>query len=730
LVHNRTKVFAKTNNPYHFQYLITGIKGAGIKEVYLPEEPADSEVLTLSEDHKFVRPTPPDYLQAWMNEFEQERNINPNYIHPHQEEINKWEDQEWTRSENGIWFWLKGGKTYLTGYHYKYLCHWNPLFGPPDYWEADREIFYWIQYWEEDPKSYGGALNSGRRMGKSAKMGFWIMNRTCTNFRHISGMQGETNDKIKSFYEEHVIEPFYKFSYFFKPTYDISTLQKRGIIFRDAPRRNKKRIQSTSKLVLESMLDYRSSESGKYDQRKLHSYGMEEPGKTEDYSVHERWSRVKPCLTLGINIIGKAFLGTTVEFFNSSTSGGKAYKKLVYESDFDDKGEDGETTSGLYAALMPADCAMEGCIDEWGFPIRERATKEIMIKRSKVKDKPKDYSELVRKYPLNWNEVFYISSENCEFNATILQDQKSDLLINPPIRRRVDLKWENNRRFTNVVMIDNPDNGWLDCIWLPKTAEEKAWLNNVGRRQEGGRQLFFPKNDEIFESAIDPIDHGVVIENIMEKDEYVSSRRSRPVQLVRRKYDPAIDGQLTQEILEQRARDKYPYKTNKLIWMMDTRPTDPNILFERSLMICWLLSVKLQVEAQKPGIINWFRDAGCIDFIWKKYVPDPEKVKRSDDVEGTPASPLIINEYTSALSTEVDYFGHTIPFIEVVEDLLIFNPLKTKPHDYAVAYGNLVLIPRMRQGYKPPEAKDVSHYFRTFRMVNGKLVPVQGQRVL
>jgi len=340
-------MYAKTDNPYQFKYLITGITGPGIPCVYLPPEPPDEEVL-FKKEQKFVRPVPPEYLKAWMQEFQEGIEDNPDFVHPHQEELNKWEEQEFNRCTNGIWFWNDGVKTYLTPHHYKYLTSWELYFGFPEYRETDKETWYWVSYWEEDERSFGGTFNTIRREGKSAKMGFWLMDRTSTNFSHFAGMQGEDNMKIKDFYDEMVMNPFYKLPYYHQPQYDTNTLQKKGILFTEPPKKNKKR-KVGKRVVLGSKIDYRTSEPNKYDQAMLNSYVMEEAGKTIVCSVKDRWKFVKPCLKKGIYIRGKAFIGTTVEYMDVSGKGGKAYQKLCLESDYDIRQKNGQTISGLYA---------------------------------------------------------------------------------------------------------------------------------------------------------------------------------------------------------------------------------------------------------------------------------------------------------------------------------------------------------------------------------------------
>lgn len=640
----------------------------------------------------FVRPEPSAELKGWMDEMLEERENDPDYIHPRQDAISQWEDQQWQRSTDGIWFWNDGEPTYIPGDYYKFLTEWQPYFGRPEYRDADKEVWYWIKFWEEDPESYGGALNTIRRGGKSTTMGFWAANRTMTNFDHYTGMQGEDNVKIADFYNEMILNPFYKLPYYFQPTYDTTTLQKKGILFREPPRRGKKK-KLKKGTVLNSKLEYRTSEAGKYDQAVLHSFVNEEGGKTLSCNIDQRHRTIKPCLRRGKFIRGKAFHGTTCEYMDVMDKGGRAYKKLCFESDYDIRGKDGRTRSGLYAALLPGDCILEGFIDKHGKPQRDAARQWILDERDAVKDNPKDYSELVRKYALSWHEFFYINADRCEFNATILQDRVADLqgTVGSTVRR-CNLTWENGVRFSRIVISDDPINGWAKFGSLI----DKELFNNVGIKQAGGKQLYYPKNDAIFGCGVDPIDHGVVIQSQIKGDEFVSYRRSRPVLLVKRKYDSTIDGVMSQEMLEQRARDKYPYKTGRYVFMMDHRPNDPNVFFERGLMVLWLFGVSCNIENQKPGFINWLKNSGCGDFVLNKYVPVANRVTAGDMVDGTPASKMIIQEYTSLLATDVEYFGHTYPFIELPQDLLQFSPLNTTEYDYAVSMGNTELACIMR----------------------------------
>lgn len=726
-------MYAQTNNPYKFQYLVTGITGPGIDQVYIPEEPPDKDVL-FKKEQKFVRPQMSASLRKWIKEARVNGKNNPDYVHPQQAAINEWEDKLWDWTTNGICFWNNGKKTYITPFYAWYLTSWQTYFGYPVYRETDKEITYWIQYWEEDPDAYGGALNTIRRYGKSSLMGAWIVYRATRNFNHNAGMQGESDKKIKKFYRKMVLKPFYKLPYYFQPTWNTDTKQTNEIEFDLPPKRGNQlsSIDTEDKEVLESMIDYRSSGEGEYDGDVVNSYISEEPGKCLETSIYNdegegTWDIVKPCLRKGRQIRGKAFFGTTVENMNANDRGGKAYKALFYDSDFNQRQADGRTRSGLYAAFLPGDCAYEDFLDEWGHPMREESRAQLMKERDSFKNNPRKLAGLIRKYPLSIMEIFYVSPDRCEYNAIKLQNQIREIDISPdPLTSKFDLYWEGGKRFTKVLWRHNPTSGWAEFSWIPPADQ----LNLVGKRfdPDKGKDVFFPMNDGRVASGIDPIQHGSVKK---------TGRESRPVQYVKTKYDSSIDGQWTHEEMSlmsepgkmvdgkwvlDPAGKPYSYKTNRYFLQMQQRPMDPNVWAERVLMICWLLGVSVHVEKQFGGfLINYFHEHNCGDFILYKYKPDferPDKVQ----TEGSSANTSTIQEYTAANAAYIEYFCHLIPFRELCESHLAFDASNTTEHDHSVAGGWTELACKMRPKIQPKPIVNVTDLFDQFNPYTNELL--------
>jgi len=187
------------------------------------------------------------------------------------------------------------------------------------------------------------------------------------------------------------------------------------------------------------------------------------------------------------------------------------------------------------------------------------------------------------------------------------------------------------------------------------------------------------------------------------------------VMFIKRLYDTAIDGALSTGLMVQRAQEKFPYKTGKRILMMDVRPNDPHVFYERALMVCWYFGCSIQVENQKPGLMNWFHENNCEGFLQQKYIAISDvKAQKQAYMAGTPASTTAINEYTDALAVDIEYFGHVEPFLELLTDLLVFNPKKTQVHDYTVAAGWTELACKARTKSKPREMIDLNDYFPVF----------------
>ena len=85
---------------------------------------------------------------------------------------------------------------------------------------------------------------------------------------------------------------------------------------------------------------------------------LDEAGKwLSPNDIREVWRIHRTCLLVGRKVIGKAMVGSTV---NPLDKGGREFRDLYYDSDPNDRNENGRTKSGLYKIFIPAYEALEG----------------------------------------------------------------------------------------------------------------------------------------------------------------------------------------------------------------------------------------------------------------------------------------------------------------------------------------------------------------------------------
>jgi len=108
------------------------------------------------------------------------------------------------------------------------------------------------------------------------------------------------------------------------------------------------------------------------------------------------------------------------------------------------------------------------------------------------------------------------------------------------------------------------------------------------------------------------------------------------------------------------------------------------------------------VEQQKAGgLISHFKERGYGAFIMNRpeitFNTVKEISKTQSVIEGSPASRSVIQTYTGLIATNIQLFGHMIPFLDLVDDLIQFDPDNTTKHDYSVAFGYTLLAAEKKQ---------------------------------
>lgn len=680
-----------SSNIYHFKYLATSVTGRGIPQVYLPEIPAADQILDFGSG-KWERQELPEYFDDWrdketfenakINKFNENQKkkmqkgeeylpMQEEYLHPKLEEF---KEREWKRRLEGVWIYLiiEGEKTpvYLTGLHY-FLLQWWPVPFEVIYRDTDREIGYWIQYWEEDPRSLGGILGMMRQYGKSVWLGVWGYERTSRTRNAHLGMQGENDKAIKSFYETHILYPFDRLVDFFTPQYYQAGQNKESLEFVATKKRNKRLTADEMNTAINSKIDYGIADINRYNGKTLTGYIGEEPGKVIDVKIYDRHRKIVPAMRARK---GKIFYASTSDEVSPKA---KTYRDLVMDSDYQIRKENGETKSGLYFAFIPAHHSIH--FDEYGIPTSEENRQALLANRKAYQDNPASYTIECRQYPMTIDEYFYVDANKCLFNVRILQETRNRCYENPNIVAGVDFIWEGGVEFGKVMTVPG------DSCKVTRIIKNPDERNMVVDRGEGmGIYRYMPVNDSAYCAGLDPIQHKIIPGE--------TGRKSKPIMYVKRKYDSALEGPTSPQIKAQRMVDKFDYKTGIPELRYDLRPNDPVIFYDHILKICWYYGIKVLVELQYgAALISHFESKGCGLFIMKR--PDITRTSKrfNQETDGVSASTGTTQIFTGLIAHDVEYYGHKYPFLELATDLLSFDPYDTLEFDDSVAWGLTLL---------------------------------------
>ena len=318
---------------------------------------------------------------------------------------------------------------------------------------------------------YGFNYPKHRREGATYKA-------ECINYEIISrtigawgGIQSMNDVQGKKCFIKHMVGPWKKLPFFFKPNYEGSTSPKTELSFSPpAIRLSSKGALATSEIGLESMINYGPADPGTYDGDKLYFHHDDEVGKLKrGLSCWSRHLVVKECLVMGSEIIGFTIKTSTVG--EMERGGGKAFKHQCTMSDYFIRTPNGQTPSGLATLFIPGYEGLQGFIDQYGMSVVDRPTKEqaayigrkigakeYLLNRRKGYIDAGDYeglSEEIRLYPMSFTECFRTAAKSSGFNMQKLESYIDELRFKPGSELPVegDFRWVNNNRDTRVEFV-------------------------------------------------------------------------------------------------------------------------------------------------------------------------------------------------------------------------------------------------------------------------------------
>ena len=622
-------------------------------------------------------------------------------------------EREFNRRDSGYWFINNKKKTYITGTHYMYL-QWTKIdVGLPDFRESNRIFYIFWEACKADDRSFGICYLKNRRSGFSFMSSGEIGNTGTIVRDSRIGILSKTGNDAKKMFTDKVVPIVRNYPFFFKPVQDGMDNPKTELSFRvpasKITRKNIDEEKNNDIDGLDTTIDWKNTADNSYDGEKLLLLVHDESGKwLKPDNILNNWRVTKTCLRLGSRIIGKCMMGSTS---NALSKGGDNFKKLYNDSDPRSRSANGQTKSGLYSLFIPMEWNYEGYIDEFGWPVLDDTSKEVIgIDGSKILNSVITYwnnevsslksdadalNEFYRQFPRTESHAFRDESRQSIFNLTKIYQQidYNDSLIKERFLTRGYFHWLNGEKDSKVIWTPDPK-GRFNVSWVP----EVSLRNNVITRN--GKK--FPGNEAMGAFGCDPYDISGV----------VGGGGS----------NGALHG------MTKFHMNNGP--TNEFFLEYVARPQTAEIFFEDVLMACVFYGMPILAENNKARLLYHFKNRGYRGYSMNRPDKNLNKLSKtelelggipnsSEDVKQAHASSIesYIEEYVG-LDTEGTYRDSSnmgsMYFTRTLEDWARFDINNRTNFDASISSGLAIMATRKYMFVPEKKESKISIKFVTY----------------
>jgi hypothetical protein len=405
------------------------------------------------------------------------------------------EEKRMTYGE-GVYAMINGVLTYIPASYWGYINHWILEHGDkPEYREADRIFFLFMEYICFETDVMGITRGKGRRQGATS-LGFYWMWWICGRLPEKKGGSISFNDTAadKNF-QQMFMRGFKGMLPCFVRDFD-SSAEKFVRFVKPIEKAKKGVIQKRA--GLNSYCDYLSNSINAYDSGRL-SFGLfDESGKYEKMNINTYWSKVFPTLRWGRKKVGFAYMPTTV---NPQKKGGENFEKFWKDANQNAINPNTGEPFGLNTPhkviryFVPATEGYAGCIDKFGASVVDDPKEPILgndglwitegartvILKERALKTGDQLLEHRRDFPLDEWDMFAFSTGNCEFDEENFKNQIKFLEENPDVafwrQGRLYEEYDTEQKKIIVKWADDPKG---ECFIKEFPEQENLYANRGG----------------------------------------------------------------------------------------------------------------------------------------------------------------------------------------------------------------------------------------------------------
>lgn len=614
--------------------------------------------------------------------------------------------EEVRRCKEGFTFLNNGVKTYITGKNYFYLQWWkleDDIF--PDYRDADRRYYLFLDYWEKVLWCLGVVRGKKRREGASSQATANLIYE-CIFFTNSNcGLVSKTQIDSRDTFTDMAAFGYQQLPIFLKPR----QLNREGsvteLVF--AAKIDKK---NTNSKGLRSKINYRAPVLNAYDRGRMSRILLDEFGKLPmDVPASKFFTIISKTLVKGAKRVGFVEMPSTV---NELTKGGGAEYKIIWDNANQFKTNGKKTNNRLVTYFTPAYDNYEGFIDKYGMSVIKEPTDEqyeYLVKKWVVKDPITGDSvseiseedikkgaeayilsrrvgltgdlleEEIRMNPCTVQEMFEAANTGCAFNSYNINKRKRELNETPIYKRK-------------VIFIRNPDTQKVEFRDITDNEKNFHWeLTYIPPIDKRNKVIY----DGRFAQPGNTDDGAIAV------DSYSNSQGGR-------KY-----GSKACALIGRKSDILDPENTGKPIGMLYGRPAEKDMLHNQVLLAGEFYGYLIWYEHTADDYDGFFKDRGKTGYLGKypKSLIDPTKRENADRHRGTPITPFSL---TKQLDNGISYFEYhcdKIDWIEILENALLFDPYDRTKFDILVTFLILISVLQERPITQPPIKTPLIHVY-------------------
>lgn len=689
------------------------------RDIIIPTEPPDDACVNWGL---------PEYDQIYRRTLIPKQVLNPtkNFGRENwtQKRIDDFIDAEWHRRRNGVWFWIKGKKTYIPPLLNFKMNYWRSITGVEFiYKSSDRDICLFWQAAIYDPNCDGVADFKCRQLGDTETVLAMI-------YEYGSRVRGTINAIQSCINEGHAKKSYFrlvhghkKMLYYFRPLNQGTEDPKKGlnlsypaqhITFSSLKKKNEE-----GELANKSSLDdyeypevgsqfyFGPSNESEFDGTTLGRAYLDEFGKSKGQLNPVEWIKVIKEATESRILnrkMGMIIMTSTVEDIGSDSL---TWAKTIWsQSDPKKLTSEGKTANGLWRCFRNA--VDRGEVDRWGFPLKDKIIAGIKEKYKMFIDSGdiKGAISFMRKNCLTIEDVFIGANDESQFDIEKLT-KRLFWLQNEASKKmcvRGNLKWKDGIPDTQVIWEPNSNGKWM----ISKHPEDFGLQSNAKITSIIAKK---PGNAQYFKAGLDPYDQqttmeaepslgGIAVKRVL--DEYIDGGLDRYHQ-----YDDP-DGKFK---IGDPVNWGADFITNRIVCDYLYRENDPNDFFEDLILTLVYYGTDFLPEKDKFGACHSYLKTRGYDLYLMEKPTDRKNAKGQIEREGVSATIGNIDTYFSFLTTLTAKWANTIDHPRVLEQLLTTNFKNRGKKDLSVAVGWCEFAANQpKSAFKRQIQEELTHY--------------------